>query len=172
MTTRLTSPPAAFTIITDTREQRPFSFLHLRPECETPRRPVTLSFLRATLPTGDYSVAGLEAHVAIERKSASDLYGTIGSGRARFTRELERLNTIPVARVIVESELSDLLHSPPGYSRLTFKQVLRSVDAWTIRYPRVHWCFCPGRALAERRAFRILERVWRLSLTPERNGAA
>ena len=64
--------------IVDTREQRP---LDLSP----------LQVVRGTLATGDYSVVGLESVVAVERKSLDDLLGCIGTDRARFDREVQRL---------------------------------------------------------------------------------
>ena len=51
-------------IIIDSREQRPFDFLSQNGDIETER---------GTLDTGDYSVAGLESRVAVERKSLADL---------------------------------------------------------------------------------------------------
>ena len=63
-------------IVVDTREQKPYRFTR----CQV-----------KTLPTGDYSLVGLEDCIAIERKSAADLAGSLGAGRTRFRRELERL---------------------------------------------------------------------------------
>lgn len=149
-----------FTIKIDTREQRPYSFLHLRADARQHGRPLDVAFVRGTLPTGDYSIEAMESVVAIERKSKEDLFGTLGGGRARFTRELERLNELPHAFVIVESDWLGCLHYPPAFSALKPKVVYRSVVAWQVRYPRVHWWFCASRALGETTTFRVLERVW------------
>jgi ERCC4-type nuclease len=66
------------TILIDTREQTPLKFDLFPSE-------------GATLPTGDYSVKGLEDTVMIERKSVSDLIGSLTSGRERFQREVQRM---------------------------------------------------------------------------------
>jgi ERCC4-type nuclease len=104
------------TIIIDTREQTPLVPAVFRSPGKVrieskwsalPAQWITLPTKRAALPAGDYSVEGLEHVVAIERKSVSDLAGTLyGSAtnaageRAghleRFRRELERLQ--PYAR--------------------------------------------------------------------------
>jgi DNA excision repair protein ERCC-4 len=70
--------PPPFIIAVDSREQRPFTF------DAWPTAP-------ATLAAGDYSIVGLEEHVAIERKSLDDLAGCCGRDRDRFKRELHRL---------------------------------------------------------------------------------
>ncbi len=82
--------PSHVTAIIDTREQLP---LDLTP----------LATTRATLPTGDYSVRGLEHVVAVERKTLSDLVACVGRERKRFDREVQRLLAYPVRALIVES---------------------------------------------------------------------
>jgi DNA excision repair protein ERCC-4 len=99
-TTRVKVPkaeiaPEDLTAVVDTRE----------------RRPLDLSPLRAcygTLPTGDYSVLGLEHVVAIERKSLPDLVGCVGRHRRRFDREVQRLLAFPVRALVVEASWSEL----------------------------------------------------------------
>lgn len=68
-----------------------------------------LPFRVGTLSTGDYSVAGLEHDVAIERKSISDLIGSLTSGRDRFKREVDRLRAYPFARLLIIGNAQDLL---------------------------------------------------------------
>ena len=70
------------------------------------RLPLNLSPLRtqaATLVTGDYSVLGLEHVIAIERKSLPDLLGCIGSDRARFEKEIQRMLAYPARALVVEA---------------------------------------------------------------------
>ena len=59
-------------IIRDTREQNGYTFGFL------PQDQVKV----ATLPTGDYSIEGLEDQVTIERKSLADAFGTIGGSES------------------------------------------------------------------------------------------
>jgi DNA excision repair protein ERCC-4 len=82
--------PEAVTAIIDNREQLP---LDLSP----------LQTTWGTLATGDYSVAGLEHLVAVERKSLSDLISCVGCERPRFDREVQRLLAYPVRVLVVES---------------------------------------------------------------------
>jgi len=82
--------PEAVTAIVDTREQRPLDLAPLATEA-------------GTLTTGDYSVKGLEAIVAVERKSLGDLLSCIGTERERFEREVQRLLAYPVRALVVEA---------------------------------------------------------------------
>lgn len=81
--------------VIDTREQTPLT-LEVKPG-------QVLASESGTLYTGDYSIKGLENHVAIERKSLSDLMGCIGSGRERFEKEILRLRGYPVKALVVEA---------------------------------------------------------------------
>lgn len=151
-----------YTIIVDTREQRPFAFANLYADAADGRRPLHVQTSRACLPSGDYSLAGYETQIAVERKSLSDLFGTLGSGRRRFQNELQRLAAYQFAAVVVEAEWSEILTAPPQHSRLKPKTVHRSVIAWQQKYRNVHWWFMPDRAVAEVTTLRVLERFWKI----------
>lgn len=158
-------PPveSPFTVIVDTREQLGYRFESVRADRSTDplQRPISIPYVRRFLSQGDYSIVGYETAVAIERKSISDLFGTLGSGRRRFESELSRLQvTCQFAAVVVESEWSEILSGPPTWSKLNPKTVFRSVLAWQQRFPRVHWHLMPGRTAAEITTYRILERFW------------
>ena len=138
-------------IIVDTREQLPFSF------------PGTAT-IRHGLRAGDYSVLGFEDQVAVERKSLADLYGTVGKGRDRFERELEKLAEMKHAAIVIESTWYDITRNPPERSEVHPRAVLASLEAWEQRYGvSVH--AYGRRALAERLTFRKLERFWRDALS-------
>ncbi len=85
------------TILIDTREQTPWAF--------APRFPV----VRGQLPAGDYSLAGLDRHVAIERKTLDDFVRTVIDERERFWRELELLADYRFSAVVVEGGIADVL---------------------------------------------------------------
>jgi len=87
--------PEELTAIVDTRERAP---LDLAP----------LQTVSAALPTGDYSLRGLEHVVAVERKGLTDLITCVGPQRRRFEREVRRLLAYPVRALVVEAEWSDL----------------------------------------------------------------
>ena len=86
------------TIIVDTREQEGYSF--------DPRLAATI---RRKLPAGDYSVAGLEGSVAVERKTVDDFVSTVIHSRERFRNELRKLAGYRAACVVVEAGVLDLL---------------------------------------------------------------
>ncbi len=87
--------PTDIVAIIDTREQLPWDLAPLKS-------------MRGTLPTGDYSVMGLQHEIAIERKSLPDLLGCIGQHRDRFDAEVQRLKAYPCRAIIVEAPWSAL----------------------------------------------------------------
>ena len=92
------SSPRLATIIIDTREQEPYSF-----------DPRLATALRRALPAGDYSVDGLEACVAVERKTLNDFVSTVIHSRERFRAELQKLADYRAACVVVEADITDIL---------------------------------------------------------------
>ena len=92
------SSPALVTLIADTREQDEYSF---------DSRLVVVE--RRALPAGDYSVAGMEVVVAVERKTLDDFVSTVIHSRARFRKELRKLADYRAACVVVEAGLLEVL---------------------------------------------------------------
>lgn len=152
---------APFTVAIDTREQAPFAFRGLNSDAHQKRKPLLIPTTRKTLHTGDYSIEGHEGEITIERKSLEDLYGTLGQGRERFERELERMGSFRCAFVVIEASWMKILESPPPQTRLAPKSVYRSILAWQQRIPHLHWWACHTRRFAEITTFRILERFYR-----------
>lgn len=99
-------------IIIDTREQAPFAFRHERMDATTEP---------GTLAVGDYSLAGLEDRVAVERKSLPDLVMCLGRERERFERELARGAALDAFAVVCEGSWLELsrggVSEPPQSSR-------------------------------------------------------
>lgn len=147
-----------FTVLVDSREQAPYRFLNIDPFTVIPLR------TNVTMATGDYSIAGFESRVTIERKSISDFLGSITSGRERFEREFERMAEMVrsggFAAVVIEGELSEVLREAASKSRIKVDSILGTVDAWSIRYG-VHFRFCMGRRFAEIQTLKILYQFWR-----------
>ncbi len=137
-------------IIVDTREQKPFTFASIDP------RPTVIT---QTLATGDYSVAGLENRVTIERKSLTDLFGSCGKGRDRFEREIQRMAEFHYAAIVCEADWRAILKSPPTRSCLNPKTILATMVAWEQRYG-IHFWACPNRQFAERLTYRLLSRYY------------
>lgn len=108
------------TYLIDTREQTPFDFASMDPRIRT---------ASATLPTGDYSIRGLEHLVTVERKSLDDLIGCVGRGRERFERELQRMKSYTARCVVVECSW-DALEFGDYRSQITPKALTGSVMGW------------------------------------------
>ena len=125
-------------IVIDTREQRPFDFLAHGGEVEAER---------GTLSLGDYSLAGLEDRVAVERKSLADLVTCLGTERERFQRDLMRAAAMEAFAVVVEAAWQDLA-SGNYRSRLHPAAATASVLAFMARY-RIPFLFAGNRANAE-----------------------
>ncbi len=144
-----------FIIVADTREQVPFVFdainlkIHETPQVE-----------RATLKTGDYSLKGFEDVICIERKSIADLFGSCGKGRPRFEREFMRMAAFEYAALVIEVDWQDIYTKPPNRSKLSPKNILRTLMAWHMRY-NVHIWPCPGRSFAEKTTYLLLDRFYR-----------
>jgi hypothetical protein len=79
--TQLHAPKA--TIVVDTREQNPFSFARFRGWFDGVKH--------KALAVGDYSVAGLEDIVTVERKDLPDLIHSFTSERRVFVKRLRRM---------------------------------------------------------------------------------
>jgi len=130
-----------FTIIIDSREQKPYRF----------KRAIVKN-----LKAGDYSVAGLEDKITIERKTKSDAYGTIGKGRKRFKKELENLINYDYKAIVVECSLADFLKSPV-FSKLSPRSAINSLISWNIKY-KVNIFFASNRKLARALVYRLLQK--------------
>ena len=131
-------------VVIDTREQLPYEFE---------------DSITRTLQTGDYSIFGYENRITVERKSKADAYGSIGRGRTRYVKELERLSEIDYSAIVVEASLSNFVE-PPRFSQLNPKSAINSLLAWSMRYG-VHIYFADNRVMGNLLTVRILERYWK-----------
>ncbi len=143
----------------DGREKAPYTFQGLVSDAKDGRRPLVISWEYAYLQTGDYTIAGHEGEVAIERKSLEDIYVTLGQHRERFEREHVRLAKMGFAAVVIEASWHWILTQPPERSQLRPKVVFRTAISWMVRY-RVPWLTMQTRRLAEITTFRLLEKWW------------
>ena len=102
---------------------------------------------------------GLENLVAVERKSKADLYGSLGQGRDRFRREMERLSRMAFAALVVECSWADLLR-PPKHSRMSPYSVRGSLVAWSVRF-NVHVFCVADRQAGGAMTLDLLTKFWR-----------
>lgn len=130
--TRKKPKPRPYVLI-DTREQRPLRFApELEVDCGS-----------ATLPAGDYSVRGFTAYVALERKSVSDLIGTLTKGRERFEAELDLLTQFRWKAILVEGRRGDV-EAGIYRSLATPQSIIGSLRAIWMRWGvPTFWCDSP-----------------------------
>ena len=102
--------------VIDSREQLPLNLSPMR-------------FEYRALPTGDYSVRGLEHVVCIERKSLDDLLGCVGRDRERFDREIQRMMGYPIRCLLVESTWQEI-EVGQWRSKVTSSQAMGSLIGW------------------------------------------
>ncbi len=121
-------------IVTDTREQRPYNF-----ESGT---------MIGTLQIGDYSINGLQDHIAIERKELNDLIGCLTKGRDRFERELSKGRALDYFALVVEASLKDIVNGHYR-SKMNPKAAIQSLMAFSVRY-HMPIFFCDNRDYGQR----------------------
>ncbi len=149
-----------FVVIVDSREQAPFNFTGLEGEGRDAGRPVVVETRVEALESGDYSIAGHESKLSIERKSVNDFFGSIGGGRERFEREMERLAQLEFAAVVIEGDWRELLIDRPNNVQIPGKVASRTIASWSLRY-HVHFFPMMGRRHAELFTFQLLSMYWR-----------
>ena len=144
----MSDPKQPLRIVCDSREQCPFRF-------EGFNAVVTVG----TLEAGDYSLAGFERKVAVERKSLGDLIGCLSGDRARFEKELARLRGFDACAVVVES-------SQPTLRLGHYRSAMDAGSAWQsclafMQRFNVPFIWCNSRQDAEQVTFDFLRHYHR-----------
>ena len=137
-----------FTITCDTREQAPYTFTASGHQVET-----------SGLTAGDYSIAGLADHIAVERKELSDFIGCVTGERDRFRRELQRLRAYRYRAVVIEASMADIA-GHQYRSNATPESVLGSLAGWSLRF-EVPFFLAGDRAGGERLTLALLRNAHR-----------
>lgn len=146
----------SFTIIIDTREQKPWTF-----ENHTTAN--------HKLDTGDYSIQGLENLVTIERKrNVAEIANNITE--SRFQDVIDRLSKIKYSFILLEFDLQNVLDYPVGSTipkRLWSK--IRITPAFLIKHllelqleHNIKVIFCGSSSNAEKMALSILKKIHRI----------
>ena len=133
-----------FKIIIDSREGYPYRFEN--------------SIVKA-LKAGDYSIEGLEDRITVERKSKQDAYASLGRGRVRFEKELQRLSKYDYAAIVIESDLRSFLEAP-AFTMMNPKAAINSLISWSVKYG-IHIFFASDRRYAKAVTYRILEKFFK-----------
>lgn len=147
------------TIIRDTREQEGWLFNASKHYTGT---------ICASLKTGDYTLQGFEDIFTIERKgSVAELAKNITE--QRFVNELERLQEMKYAFILLEFTLGDIISYPVGskippskWKKLKIRGhfVLKKFIEMQLDYPNIHFVLCGsnGKEIASSIFKRVLER--------------
>ena len=109
-------------IVVDTREQRPLW---------------VKDTIRKGLKVGDYSIEGYETEIVIERKSPTDLFGTLGKGHTRFKKELEKALMYKYFAIVIEvpyGVIKSKCFNGSEHSNMLGSTVLKILFTLNIKY--------------------------------------
>jgi ERCC4-type nuclease len=144
-----------FTIIVDTREQKPWNFSNH----------VTANH---KLDTGDYSIEGLENILAIERKrNVAEFANNITE--KRFKDVVDRLSKMPHSFILFEFDLDKVMSFPIGSDipkkiwdkiRISPSFIIKNIIDLQIEH-NINIIFCGNSANAEIIALAIMKKIYR-----------
>jgi len=142
-------------------EQKPYTF---RPFLEW-----FAAIERRKLAAGDYSVAGLEDRVAVERKSLQDLFNCCSPYHSReaFVQACERLSKMEFATLVIEGSITKILRSNE-FSGMHPNAVFGTIQALAVRWGVQPW-FAPTRALAEEITACLLHKAYQLAALQDKD---
>lgn len=151
------APP--YTVIKDTREQNGYYF---------PTNIFCDGVIDRKLDTGDYSIAGLEDKLCIERKGCiEELAINLGQKKYPFMAEIERMKKFEHKFIILEFSLDDLLKFPDdtripvenkGALKITGKYMLKCLIEFQL-YENINVLFCDNKFSAFITVCSIMKRV-------------
>ena len=155
----------SFTILIDSQEKHPWAFQGFTEGDKPVIQPVRFETLGPS--HGDYTVAGCESWVHIERKSIPDALGTFlshGPRRERWERTLSFLAEIPYGHVVIEGSYGQCLAAIKSRGSRSVRALVNEFDgsvmSWSDTYGIPFW-FMDSRRLAEKKAQRLLKRGWK-----------
>ncbi|HOR65811.1 MAG TPA: ERCC4 domain-containing protein [Candidatus Sumerlaeota bacterium] len=131
------------TIVIDSREQTPWAFS------------ADVRTVVSGLPAGDYSLAGFEDEIAIERKSFDDFLGSITRGRTRFEAELRKLRPYRFKAIFVEDAGWDDVLFQRYRAQVHPNAVFGTISALQVKYG-LPVIFLPTPEIAAQMAERML----------------
>lgn len=145
-----------FTIIIDTREQKPWSFSYQ----------ATASH---KLDTGDYSIEGYQSLLAIERKrNVAEIANNITE--KRFKDVVDRLSKIKHSYILLEFDLEDVMRYPIGSDipkrlwdkiRVSPGFILKHLVDLQVDH-NIKILFCGNSTNAEKMALSIMRKIHKL----------
>ena len=147
-----------FTIIQDTREQKPWDFSFYGYDTEV-----------STLKTGDYTIKGMEDKIVIERKrNTGEIAQNIGSKAKAFNAEIDRMQSITNKYMLFEFSPQDLVNFPQnsgipkfllGKIRINAAYLAKEVERFENECG-ITIFFCNNREQATDKAVQLMEEVY------------
>ena len=134
-------------LVVDTREQRPL----FKPSSWV---------VDEKLDQGDYSIRGFEDRVVIERKGLGDLYGSLGKGRKRFEREIQRIQGYQWWGLLVEGSEKKMYDSIESYSSLHPNSLYHSLASLEVQ-TQCHIYYARDRRVGKEWVLSRLTRLYR-----------
>lgn len=153
-------------VIEDTRERIPLLITRfpverggIRMEPGQPRPGKDFEYPEKGLPVGDYSLKYFHTWtnpgITIERKSLDDLCGSLGKGRARFFREIEKMRQFRFRALVIEATEAQM-DQHDYRSLIEPASVFGTLDALAVRTNlHVFWCGDP-----EGTARKVEQLIW------------
>jgi ERCC4-type nuclease len=145
-------PPEPLHIIEDTRQQCSLVW------------PAGVTVERRTMPEADYTTEALWGIAAIELKR-DDFAAAVGSDRARFDREIERLKPYRWKAIVVAGELLSVYRETMVHPHA----ILGSISSWYARHDVP--CLFVGNDTSAARVIAGLLRRWTERVEAERKAA-
>lgn len=147
-------------IIRDTREQSPLSFSTYK---EIDRsEDIAIPFGDYTAMIGSDEEGFKQVPVVFERKSISDLWGTMTSGYERFRKEIKKAEEAKFKLILItECSYSEVAH---GFDRseYTGESMIKKLSMLYVKYD-LEWWPCSGREEMAHRivaTFSAIDRFW------------
>ena len=137
-------------ILVDTREQKPYHFK----SCATCSGSLVIK-----LDYGDYQLKDMQDLIVIERKQSIDeLANNLGKDRARFERELERMQECQFKFIIIEDYWSSIWRR--SYTKMNPNAIFESIIALELKYD-TRFCFVGNRENGHRITRALLLRAYK-----------
>mgnify|MGYP001588835249 CR=1 FL=1 len=122
-------------ILIDDREKEPYDFaVQLAGQVEVRVQ---------RLPAGDYSLAGQESKVCVERKTFDDYVSTVINHRERFSEQLKLMKNMSWSVIVVESTWNRLVTGP--WKTKTSSETLIGITMSILHAWKVPIMFCGDR---------------------------
>lgn len=161
-----------FTVLVDSNEAQEghhgYKFQGIVADADENYAPINVLTEIENLHVGDYSIKEYP-FISIERKTLPDLFQSVTRTRDIMEERIILMSdSYEYSCVVIEADAQDIYKNPPPHTKVVPKTVYRTVLAWSLRYPNVHWHFCGNREFAEQTTYRLLSMFYEEREKPRR----